>query len=254
MLAAVLYVYTCTGTIVQIDGKTGKAGGHWEVSRLLPGELAIPVRDGCLLNNLAYDSHAKKLLAVIPKEPRVDEQSKRHHQVAGFSLPPLKFTGALDIPIETAAVPEIGPLGHVEFEVSADERYEMEADFSRQPPRWLGDARKRVAETGGLDPVHQMAAKLSQGQHLARVGLDGKRILVQEKSGKVTVHDGVTGKALGEGVAPGGARFVCLAPGGKMALYLVNNRLQVVAVPGKGVRAVFPDVELDASASCLAPQ
>src|SRR5260370_32869065 len=157
LAATFIYLYTCTGTIVKVDAKSGSAVGHWEASKLLPKELAIDVRDGCLLNSLQYDSRARRLLAIVPAEPRMNAEGKRNHRLVAFELPSMHFEGSLTVP-PTAAVPEIAPQGRVHFEVSADEEYETVVAASKEL-QWAGGARKRPAEAAGLDPAHQMAAK-----------------------------------------------------------------------------------------------
>ena len=249
LAATFIYFYTCTGTIVKVEAKFGKAVGHWEASKLLPKELAIDVRDGCLLNNLQYDAHGKKLLAIVPADATVDASGKRNHRLVAFDLLSMHFAGSLVLP-PTAAVPEIAPEGRVHFDMS-DEQYESVVDASKEL-QWVGGSRKRPAEAAVLDPAHQMAAKLSQGQHLSRLSLDGKHILVESKGGKLAVYSALTGKQTTEGKWPDKGRFICLAPGGRLAFYNVDSRLQVIQLPGGTAKPVAADVEIDRSATCVA--
>ncbi len=87
---------------------------------------------------------------------------------------------------------------------------------------------------------------------MVRPGLDGKFVLVEMTNGTLEVYDARTRKRLALGRRPDQGTFACLAPGGRLALYIVEGHLQAVRLPGGTPKAAAPEVRLDRTTTCVA--
>jgi hypothetical protein len=103
-----VYLYDCGGTITKFDLATKTQIARWRPVDIagLSDVVALPVRDGCLLNNVRYLAASGRLVAVAPLSPVTTAEATERHALLLIDVTNMRLVAHTELP-RSATTPNL---------------------------------------------------------------------------------------------------------------------------------------------------